>query len=62
MGGEQQSFCPPCIPAGLICPKQVVMWLMPVILPLKRLRQEDCHEHKDSLGYKVNFRPAGDTE
>jgi hypothetical protein len=32
---------------------------MPVILPLKRLRQEDCHEHKESLDSLTSSAKAG---
>ena len=50
---------------GNLCMKKLLpgRWIAPVIPRSGRLRQEDCHKFKDSLGYKTLSpkRAAGET-
>lgn len=38
------------------------MWLMHAIPVLMKLRQEDCHEFRDILGYIVSSTPIWSTK
>lgn len=39
-----------------------VWWLMPVVPAFRKLKQEDLHEFKVSLGYMVSSRPPRATK